>query len=152
MYGYQGSKAGVWRNWEIWIGMYTLLIYTKKWKSLSRVRLFATPLTIQSMEFSRPEYWRCQLFPPPGDLPNPGIEPRSPALQADPLPAEPQGKPIDIHYRWLIRSRCVTQGTLLSALRWPKWEENPKMSGYMCTYSWFTLQQKLIQRSKATIL
>ena len=32
-------------------------------------------------------------FPPPGDLPNPGIEPRSPALQADSLPAEPPGKP-----------------------------------------------------------
>ena len=45
------------------------------------------------MEFSRPEYWRGQPFPSPGDLPNPGIEPRSPALQADSLPAEPQGKP-----------------------------------------------------------
>ena len=44
------------------------------------------------MEFSRPEYWR-NPFPSPGDLPNPGIKPRSPALQADPLPAEPQGKP-----------------------------------------------------------
>ena len=45
------------------------------------------------MEFSRPEYWSGQPFPTPGDLPNPGIEPRSPALQADFLPAEPQGKP-----------------------------------------------------------
>ena len=45
------------------------------------------------MESSRPEYWSGQPFPPPGDLPNPGIEPRSPALQADSLPAEPQGKP-----------------------------------------------------------
>ena len=35
----------------------------------------------------------CRPFPFPGDLPNPGIEPRSPALQADTLPAEPQGKP-----------------------------------------------------------
>ena len=39
------------------------------------------------MKFSRPEYW------PSGDLPNPGIEPRSPTLKADSLPAEPQGKP-----------------------------------------------------------
>ena len=54
-----------------------------KWKSLSRVRLFATPWTIQSMEFSRPEYWSGYPFPSPGDLPNPGIEPRSPALQKD---------------------------------------------------------------------
>ena len=43
------------------------------------------------MEFSRPEYWSG--FPSPGDLPNPGIKPRSPVLQADSLPGEPQGKP-----------------------------------------------------------
>ena len=41
------------------------------------------------MEFSRQEYWSGLPFPPPGDLPNPGIEPRSPALQADSLPSEP---------------------------------------------------------------
>ena len=46
--------------------------------------------TIQSMEFSRPEYWTGS----PGNLPNPGIKPRSPALQVDSLPPEPQGKPI----------------------------------------------------------
>ena len=45
------------------------------------------------MEFSRPEYWREQPFPSPGNLPNPGIELRCPTLQADSLPAEPQGKP-----------------------------------------------------------
>ena len=47
----------------------------------------------QSMEFSRQEYWSGLPFPSPGDLHNPGIEPRSPALQADALPSEPQGKP-----------------------------------------------------------
>ena len=56
------------------------------------VQLFGTPWTIQSMEFSRPEYWNGQPFPSPGDLPNPGTKPRSPTLQADSLPAEPQGK------------------------------------------------------------
>ena len=45
------------------------------------------------MEFSRPKYWSGEPFPSPGNLPNPGIEPRSPALQVDSLPAEPQGKP-----------------------------------------------------------
>ena len=45
---------------------------------------------IQSMEFSRPEYWNT--FPSPGDLPNPGIEPRSPASQVDSLPSESQRK------------------------------------------------------------
>ena len=52
-----------------------------------------TPWSMQSMEISRPEYWSGQSFPSPGDLPNPGIELRSPALQVDSLPAEPQGKP-----------------------------------------------------------
>ena len=45
------------------------------------------------MEFSRPEYCSGQPFPSPGDLPNPGIKPRSPALHVDSLPAEPPGKP-----------------------------------------------------------
>ena len=45
------------------------------------------------MEFSRPEYWSAQPFPSAWYLPNPGIEPRSPSLQADSLPAEPPGKP-----------------------------------------------------------
>ena len=56
-------------------------------KSLSRVWLFATPWTIayqasQSMGFSRQEYWSRLSFPSPGDLPNPGIEPKSATLQA----------------------------------------------------------------------
>ena len=45
------------------------------------------------MEFFRPEYWSGLSFPSPGDLPNPGIEPRSPALQVYSLPAEAAGKP-----------------------------------------------------------
>ena len=69
-----------------------------KVKSLSRVRLFVTPLTAASqappsMGFSRQEYWSELPFPSPGDLPDPGIEPRSPALQADTLTSEPPGKP-----------------------------------------------------------
>ena len=68
-----------------------------KVKLLSRVRLFATPWTVahqspQSMEFFRQEYWSGLPFPSPEDLPNPGIEPGSPALQADALPSEPPGK------------------------------------------------------------
>ena len=47
---------------------------------------------VLSMGFSREEYWNRLLFPSPGDLPNPGINPRSPALHADSLPAEPQEK------------------------------------------------------------
>ena len=63
-------------------------------KSLSHVRLFATPWTVacqapQSMGFSRQECWSELPFPSPGYLPDPGIEPRSPALQADALTSEP---------------------------------------------------------------
>ena len=46
-----------------------------------------------SMGFSRQEYWSGLSFPSPGDLPNPGIEPWSPALEADALTSEPPGKP-----------------------------------------------------------
>jgi len=45
------------------------------------------------MEFSRQEYLSGLSLPPPGDLPNPGIESKSPALQIDSLPSEPPGKP-----------------------------------------------------------
>ena len=51
------------------------------------------PTLCDPMEFSRPEYWSGYPFPSLGDLPNPGIEPRSPTLQGDSLPAEPPGKP-----------------------------------------------------------
>ena len=54
---------------------------------------FATPRTIQFREFSRPECWSRKPFPSPGDLPNPGIKPMSPALQVDSLLADPPGKP-----------------------------------------------------------
>ena len=69
-------------------------------KSLSRVRLFGTPWTVAyqaplSLGFSRQEYWSGLPFSSPGDLPNPGIEPRSPVLQADALPSEPPGKHIN---------------------------------------------------------
>ena len=69
-----------------------------KGKSLSRVQFFATPWTVAdqsppSMEFSRQEFWSGLPFPSPEDLPDPGIEPGSPALQADAfLPSEPPGK------------------------------------------------------------
>jgi len=65
-------------------------------KSLSRVRLFATPWTVAPqappyMGLSRQEYWSGLPFPSLGDIPDPGIEPSSPALQADALPSELKG-------------------------------------------------------------
>ena len=64
-----------------------------KGKALSRVRLFATPWLYSPWNSPGQNSGVGSLFPSPGDLPNPGIKPRSPTLQADSLPAEPQGKP-----------------------------------------------------------
>ena len=66
-----------------------------------RVRLCATLWTIAlqaplSMVFSRQEYWSGLPFPSPGDLPNPGIEPRSSTLQVNSLPSESPGKPFKL--------------------------------------------------------
>ena len=64
---------------------------------LSFIRLFAIPWTVArqallSMEFFRQEYWSALSFPSSGDLPHPGIDPRSPTMQADALPSEPPSK------------------------------------------------------------
>ena len=64
----------------------------------SRVQLCVTPWTAARQAplyigFSRQEYWSGLLCPPPGDFPDPGIEPGSPALRADSLLSEPLGKP-----------------------------------------------------------
>ena len=75
-----------------------------KVKSLSCVQLFATPWTVAyqappSMGFSRQEYWSGLPFPSPGDLPDPGIEPGSPALEADTLTSEPPGNRTLYNYK-----------------------------------------------------
>ena len=73
----------------------------------SHIQLFATPWTVAhlaplSMLFSRQEYWSRLACPPPGDLPDPGIEFVSPALQADSLPTVPPGKPLTFNREILI--------------------------------------------------
>ena len=65
---------------------------------LSRVRLFVTPWAVArqaplAMGFSRQEYWSELPFPPPGDIPDPGIEPMYPALAGGFFTTEPPGKP-----------------------------------------------------------
>ena len=86
-------------------------------KSFSLVRLFMTPWTVAyqaspSMGFSRQEYWSGVPFPSPGDLPNPGIKPGSPSLQADTLPSEPPGKLLlvnnNIQYLFTNCEKCTT--------------------------------------------
>ena len=61
-------------------------MYSRMFYSLSRVQIFVTPWTLACqaplyLEFSRQEYWSGLPFPSPGEFPNPGIKPRSPALQ-----------------------------------------------------------------------
>ena len=74
------------------------MVKNSKCCSLIHIQLFATPWAVScqaslSMEFSRQEYWNGFPFPSPGDLPDPGTEPRFPAWQADSFPFEPPGKP-----------------------------------------------------------
>ena len=95
----------------------------RKWKSFSCVWLFAIPWTIQSMEFSRPEYWSGEPLPSPGDVPDPGIEPRSPSLPADSLPAETQGKQAQLQNRTSMPSNGTGQGGT------PNWNSSLKPEG-----------------------
>ena len=137
----------------------------EKVKLLSRVWLFATPWTVAhqappSMGFSRQESWSGLPFPSPGNLPDPGIEPRSPALQADPLTSEPPGKPRGRRGRDKLRvarkhihphvwkgqpvgSCCNVQGAQPGAL-WPprgvgwggRCEGGSRGRGHVYTYGW----------------
>ena len=98
-------------RWRLWSQVawpcqsWPIASWHVSWPSFARivsllrcVRLLATPWTVACQllcprGFSREEYWNGLPCPSPGDLPNPGIEPRSPALQVDSLPAEPPGEP-----------------------------------------------------------
>ena len=75
---------------------------------LSHVQLVVTPWTVAhqappSMGFSRQEYWSGLPCPSPGDLPDPGIEPRSPVLEADTLTSEPPRKPY-VYIPWPLQA------------------------------------------------
>ena len=83
--------------------------------SCSLAELFATLWTIAcqaplSMGLPSQEYWSRLPFPPPGDLPDAGIEPRSPALQADSLPSKPPGKPGNAGPCFPIQTRAYRMG------------------------------------------
>ena len=85
-----------------------------KVKLLSHVQLFGDPWTVAhrappSMGFSRQEYWSGLPFPSPGDLPDPGIEPRPPTLQAAALASVPPGKPLNTRIQSLRKPPIETQ-------------------------------------------
>ena len=70
------------------------------------------------MGISRQEYWSGLPFPSPGDLPEPGVEPGSPALQADSLPSEPPGNPVSPGESLKLRRHDLThvrEGLLAAA-------------------------------------
>ena len=86
------------------------------YQSLSHAPLFVTRQTAvhqvpMSMRFSRQGYWSGLPFPSPRDLPNPGIEPESPVLQANSLPTELQGKPIHKYRRRKSRNNKSPEST-----------------------------------------
>ena len=125
-------------------------------KLLSHVQLFATPWTVAlqgppSMGFSRQEYWSGLPFPSPGDLPDPGIEPRSPAFQADALTSEPPGtlSPMMFYmfceFTWFAYERvCVLSRSVVSDSLWPRglqptrrlcpWDFPDKNTGVGCRF------------------
>ena len=96
------KKIFEWNRKVQWYLLIKWIVFVLLWwwkvKLLSHVWLFVTPCTVAyqappSMGFSRQEYWSGVPFPSPGDLPNSGIQPWSPTLQADALTSELPGKP-----------------------------------------------------------
>ena len=97
------------------------------------------------MEFSMPEHWSGQSLPSPGDLPNTGIEPQSPTLQADSLTAEVQGKPKNsgvsslLLLQWIFPTQEYSQGLLYC--RWILYQLS-----YQGTINFATVQLSVIQK------
>ena len=105
------STKKMWKPWKV------------KVKSLSPSDSLGTRGTVAyqappTMGFSRQEYWSGLPFPSPGDLPDPGIEPGSPALQADSLPSEPPGKPIKASEKVLPTISSISDD--VSELKWSR--------------------------------
>ena len=109
-------------------------------KLLSHIRLFATTWTVayqapQSMGFSRQEYCSGLPFPSPEDLPDPGMEPGSPTLQADALPSKSPGKP------QTVKNLPAIPETRILSLDW----EDPLEEG-MATHSSILAQRNPMDR------
>ena len=95
----------------------------KLMKLLGHVWLFVTPWTVAyqapwTMGFTRQEYWSGLPWPSPGDLPDPGIEPGSSALQPDTLPSEPPGKPWETYRLLFIYNRTLKIRLQQSGFSW----------------------------------
>ena len=97
------------------------------------------------MGFSSQEYWTGLLFPPPGDLPDSGIKPTSPALQADSLPSDPPGKPMNTGVGSLsfLQGSPDTPSELVWGNRNKEWP-SAKMPGQVSHRLSFTLRARLL--------
>ena len=99
--------------------------------------------------FSRQEYWSRLPWPPPGDLPNPGTEPRSPALQADSLLSEPQGSFI------LVWQDCHNEIPRLGGLHSKHWlvhSSGGRKSKIEVSASWVSSEASLLRMQTAELL
>ena len=99
-----------------------------------RVRLFVTPWPIQSMESSRPDYQSGQPIPSPADLPDPGIEPGSPALQVDSLPTELSGKPINTKKHYENKHCSIVSDSWPPHGLYSPWNSPGKNTGVGCHF------------------
>ena len=105
----------------LWKWKWSLSVFSNSLWPHGLVAYQASP----SMGFSRQEHWSGLPFRSPGDLPDPGIKPRSPTLQADALTSEPPGKPhracaISIHiFEW--RCMCTAFSVLYPNTLWTSW-------------------------------
>ena len=108
-------------------------------KLLSCVRLFATPrtLTYQAppfMGFPRQEYWSGLPFPSPGDLPDPGIEPGSPALEADSLTSEPFRPRFFAYQCYRVLKKKIGKNNLCKYSLYYDWISNPDPNTFLMRY------------------
>ena len=122
----------------MWFFFFSQLMWWSKWKSLGHVWLYTVHGILQARKLEWP-------FPSPGDLHNPGIKPRSPTLEADSLPAQPQGKPKNagVGSLSLLQGIFLTQGlnqALLHCRRiffFTNWAMREALINVMYYTSWF---------------
>ena len=121
-------------------------------KPPSYVPLLAIPRTVAyqappSIGFSRQEYWSGQPFPSPGDLPDPGIEPRSPALQAEALPCELQAQLLCDMWDLSFLSK---DGTLIARQILNHWTSKEVLRNILYRALSMSSQKKVLPHSKSS--
>ena len=125
---------------------------------LSCVWLIVTPCTVAhvtvalqaplSMGFSRQEYWDGLPCPPPGDLPDPGIEPRSPTLQEDTLPSEPPGNTMK-YYSAIKGNEALIHATTwvnLESIMLKERSQTQKTPYCMISFIWHAQKRTLLRQ------